>query len=198
MTDEMNFLAEVSLFSHLKKRDLRRVAKLTRYETFQAGDVIVREGERGGQLLIIVKGQAEVIKGLGGGAEWRLQTLGPRSYFGEMALIDDWVRTASVVAKTEMLVLSLDHWNLRKEIEKDPVISIELLQMLTRRIRVLEKTLTDTLGAFLPLCENCSATYRDRPAPPDKYAGDPLKVELGAGFCEACTKTLYARLYGRD
>lgn len=56
-----------------------------------------------------------------------------------MALLDDYVRTASVVAKKATEVLALDQWNIREEFKKNPFVAIELLQMLSRRIRAAEE-----------------------------------------------------------
>jgi CRP-like cAMP-binding protein len=98
------------------------------------------EGSRDGRLFIMVSGEVEVIKNLGLETEKPLRTLRPNSYFGEMALIDDYVRTASVVAREETEVLCLDQWNIREEIKKYPNIAIELMQSLGRRIREYEKS----------------------------------------------------------
>ena len=58
-----------------------------------------------------------------------------------MALLDDYVRTASVVAKKDTEVLALDQWNIREKFKKNPFVAIELLQMLSRRIRAAEENL---------------------------------------------------------
>jgi CRP-like cAMP-binding protein len=83
----------------------------------------------------------KVIKGLGSQNEKPLRILRPNNYFGEMALLDDYVRMASVVAKKDTEVLALDQWNIREEFKKNPFVAIELLQMLSRRIRAAEENL---------------------------------------------------------
>jgi CRP/FNR family cyclic AMP-dependent transcriptional regulator len=138
--NDVEFLSGVSIFSMMKKRDLSRIAKLTRHHFFRKGDMIIKEGERDGRLFIIVSGEVAVIKGLGSQSQRHLQTLGSHSYFGEMALIDNLVRSASVIAAKDTEVLSLDQWNLRQDIEKYPSVAVELLQMLSRRIRAIEET----------------------------------------------------------
>ena len=110
---EADVLAKVSLFSLMKRPDLERIAQLAQHQLFRPGDVIIQEGEQDKRLFIILSGEVEVIKGLGGKNERHVRTLGPFSYFGEMALIDYLVRSASVVAKEETEVLALDQWNLR-------------------------------------------------------------------------------------
>jgi CRP-like cAMP-binding protein len=136
--DTAEILSRISLFSLMKKRDLRRISKLTQRHRYLKGDVIVREGARDGRLFVIVSGEVTVIKDLGGPSEVFLRELGDSAYFGEMALIDDYVRTASVVARVDTEVISLDQWNFRDEIKKYPSVAVELLQTLSRRIRAIE------------------------------------------------------------
>ena len=136
--DHTEILSKIALFSLMKKRDLKRLSKLAQRHRYEKGDVIVREGARDGRLFIIVSGEVAVIKDLGEPSEVFLRELGSGTYFGEMALIDDYVRTASVVARVDTEVISLDQWNFRDEIKKYPSVAIELLQTLSRRIRAIE------------------------------------------------------------
>ena len=136
--DHTEILSKIGLFALMKKRDLRRISKLSKRHNYGKGDVIVREGARDGRLFVIVSGGVSVIKDMGRPEEVLLRELGPGTYFGEMALIDDYVRTASVIAKVDTEVLSLDQWNFRDEIQKYPSVAIELLQTLSRRIRAIE------------------------------------------------------------
>lgn len=136
--DDAEILSRVALFSLMKKKDLRRIAKLTKHHSYKKGEIIVKEGARDGRLFIIISGEVEVIKNLGAGDEKPLRVLRSDNYFGEMALIDDHVRTASVVAKEDTEALSLYQWNIREEIKKYPAIAIELLQTLGRRLRATE------------------------------------------------------------
>jgi CRP-like cAMP-binding protein len=195
--DEADFLATVPIFFLMKKRDLRRIAKRTESHLYREGDVIIREGERDGRLFIIVTGEVEVIKSLGEKNQRHLRILGPQSYFGEMALIDDLVRTASVIAKTETQVLSLDHWNLRQEIERYPAVAIELLQMLCRRIRAIEKNLMSTLGGLLPICSNCKKIREEGGlwTPIEEYVTDHSEAEFSHGLCQECARKLYPEYY---
>jgi len=136
--DDAEILSRVALFSLMKRRDLKRIAKLARHHSYEKGDLIVKEGARDGRLFVIISGEVSVVKDLGGPSEKMLRVLRSDNYFGEMALIDDYVRTASVVANEQTEVLSLDQWNIREEIRKYPSIAIELLQTLGRRLRAAE------------------------------------------------------------
>ena len=139
--NDMEILSKISLFSLMKNRDLRRIAKLAHHHSFKKGELIIREGERDGRLFVIISGKVEIIKGLGSQNEKPLGILRPINYFGEMALLDDFIRTASIVAMEDTEILSLDQWNIREEIRKYPSIAIELLQTLSRRIRAAEEHL---------------------------------------------------------
>jgi CRP-like cAMP-binding protein len=191
------FLSKVSLFSLIKKPDLERVARLASRHLFQRGDVIIREGDPGGRLFIVVSGQVNIMKELGGRRERRVRTLGPYDYFGEMALIDDLVRSASVVAIEPTQVLSLDRGTLRQEIERYPNMAFELLQMLSRRIRAIEKTMMNTLGTLLPICAQCkkireaNSTWKTI----EEYISDHSETEVSHGLCPECARELYPELY---
>jgi len=138
--NDAEVLIKIPLFSLMKKKDLRRIGKLARHHSYKKGDLIVREGDRDGRLFIIISGEVEVIKDLGGQSEKSLRIFTSYNYFGEMALIDDYVRTASVVARNDTELISLDQWNIREEFRKYPSIAIEIMQILGRRLREAEES----------------------------------------------------------
>ncbi len=197
MLNKLDFLAKVPLFSLMKEMDLHRISLLARDDHFHQGEIIIREGDRDRRLFIIISGEVDVIKDLGGKNEKNMGILGPYSYFGEMALIDDMVRSASVVAKGDTHLLSLDHLNLRREIEKYPAMAVELLQMLSRRIRAIEKTLINTLGTFLPLCSHCKKIREDNGSwiVLEEYIEDHSDAEFSHSICPECSEKLYPEFY---
>ena len=193
MTDEASFLARVSVFSSLTEKELERIAALMKRLVFGRGDFIIREGDDDTRLFVIVSGEVEVIRDFGGRKERCARTLGPYGYFGEMSLIDDLVRSASVRAKEDTQVLCLDRWDLRSEIERNPSLAIHLLQMLSRRIRTNEKTMAIALEAFLPTCANCRSIREPNGSwtPIEEYLADRSETEFGHGICPKCAKKLY-------
>ncbi|MBW1896137.1 MAG: cyclic nucleotide-binding domain-containing protein [Deltaproteobacteria bacterium] len=190
--NEVDCLSRISLFSHLKKRDLKRIAKLSSRHVFHQGDEIIRQGDRDGRLFIILSGEVEVIRDLGSDRQHSFGTLGPSSYFGEMALIGDYRRSASVVAKTETQALCLDQLDLREEILKQPMLAIELLQMLNRRIQALEKSMMDAIGDSLPICSHCRKIRNEEGSwvPIEEYVEDHSESESVGSICPECAKTL--------
>ncbi len=190
--NETEILSRVSLFSHLKSRDLKRIAKLSRHCTYPEGEKIISEGEQDGSLFVIISGEVEVIKNLGQKSEKCLRRLGPLCYFGEMALIDDLIRSASVVARKDTRALCIDQWDLRKEIVKHPVLAIELLQMLNRRLRALEKSFVNTVGTFLPLCANCKKIKDQNGSwlSIEEFMPDHTDTEFSHEVCPECMDKL--------
>jgi CRP-like cAMP-binding protein len=190
--NETEILSRVSLFSHLKNRDLKRIAKLSRHCTYPEGEKIISEGEQDGSLFVIISGEVEVIKNLGQKSEKCLRRLGPLCYFGEMALIDDLIRSASVVVRKDTRALCIDQWDLRKEIVKHPVLAIELLQMLNRRLRALEKSFVNTVGTFLPLCANCKKIKDQNGSwlSIEEYMPDHTDTEFNHEVCPECMDKL--------
>ncbi|MFH1036192.1 MAG: cyclic nucleotide-binding domain-containing protein [Pseudomonadota bacterium] len=138
----MDFVAQlkdISLFAMMDHGDLKKIAKHCAEHSFADGEVITREGDHDGRLFVVVSGEVRVIKDLGGLEERQVSSMGPRSYFGERALIDDFRRTASVLADGPVVAISLDsEWNFREYIKKYPSLAIELLQNLARRLRSSE------------------------------------------------------------
>jgi CRP-like cAMP-binding protein len=188
-----DYLTGVSIFSYFKKKDLQRLVKKSRYCSFKMGDVIIKEGDRDRRFFILISGKVDVIKSYGTRKQKRLRTLSPHSYFGEMALFDDLVRSATVVARENIMALCLDNLNLYKEIEKYPQLAMDLLQMLNRRFIALEEAVIRTIGGFIPICSNCKK-IRDEEgtwSTIDHYIMDYTEHKLSHGICPECKETLY-------
>ncbi|MFC1822102.1 cyclic nucleotide-binding domain-containing protein [Thermodesulfobacteriota bacterium] len=200
MTNKTEFLSRVSLFSLLNKADLERIAEMAREHFIKKGDVVIREGDRDRRLFIMISGEVDVIKDLGGQKGKRVRILGPDSYFGEMALIDDLPRSASVVTREDTHLLSIDHELLRREIERNPAIAFELLKMLSWRIRAIEKTMVKTLGDYLPICVNCKMirTEDDAWTPIEEYIADHTGTAFSHGICPECSEKLYPNIYKEE
>jgi CRP/FNR family transcriptional regulator len=136
-------LARVDLFSGLRKKDLRDLATQCREGKFSPGSVMLSQGEQGLGLFIITKGTARITrKNSPEGAEEVLGTAGAGEVIGEMALLDDLPRSATVTALDEVTVLSLPVWEfrrfLRRSLRNDPDVGLALLAVLSRRLRKAE------------------------------------------------------------
>src|SRR5208283_2608153 len=101
---EVQLLKEVSLFSKMKPEELRIIALTTDNFIYEAGEVIVEEGDEGDEAYIIYSGKVEVYRKGYDGKKVVINELGPGEIFGELALFGDGFRTASVQAIEESFV----------------------------------------------------------------------------------------------
>jgi len=195
VSEKVDLLTTVSLFSHLKEKELQRLASQSRYCSFKFGDVIIQEGERDDRLYILISGKVNVFKSYRTKKEKRLRSLESPTYFGEMALIDDLVRTATVVAVRDTKTLCLDKLDLDREIERSPIIAKKLLQMLNRRLLALEKTLVDATGGFIPICATCKKIVNEEGSwlTIEQYIMDYTEFILSHGICPECRDTLLSK-----
>jgi CRP-like cAMP-binding protein len=106
---DLSLLREIPLFASLPDAALRAIAPFVREFSAAAGDVLLKEGDFAYELIAIYEGEADVIRGTD-----RVGTLGPGDYFGEIAVLDKSLRTASVIATTPMRLVALSRWHLRR------------------------------------------------------------------------------------
>jgi CRP/FNR family transcriptional regulator, cyclic AMP receptor protein len=134
--------AAVPLFKRLSARQRARLARHATTRTYQPGDVIIREGDTGMALYVILTGAARVTRRSDEGHTVSLNEIGPADFFGEMGLLDDAVRSATITASAPMECALLGRWDFQRELRDDPAIALALLPILTERIRDLEARLS--------------------------------------------------------
>jgi CRP-like cAMP-binding protein len=135
-SDRIKALRGVPLLRDLDRSDLAQVAKMSYSVTREPGDVLLQQGDIGTELLLVVEGTARVERD-----GQVVGEVGPNAVIGEMALLDNHRRSASVIAEThcELLVVPYDQfWNF---IERVPSVQRKLLITLSRRVRDLEQAL---------------------------------------------------------
>jgi CRP/FNR family transcriptional regulator len=131
--DTVDALQRVPLLAGLERKDLERLSRSFRERSFVEGDAITREGEEGVGFFVIVEGSASV------NVHGELKAaLGPGDAFGEMALIDQGPRSATVVAATDVRCLALTAWEFRPFVEEHPSVAWSMLETLARRLRSVE------------------------------------------------------------
>lgn len=129
----VNLLKHVSLFSGLGNRELASIATLLRERTFPAGSQVVTEGQGGAGFFIVESGTAHVTVG---GKD--VGTLGPGDHFGEIALIADTPRTATITAETDFHCYGLTVWEFRPLVASNAEVAWQLLQNLARKLAASE------------------------------------------------------------
>ncbi len=134
MAAPVDLLRRVDLFERFSDRDLGRLAQSFKERKFSEGDTIAAEGKGGVGFFVIGQGNVDYsVAGekKGGG--------GPGDYFGEIALIDDGARTATVTAATDVTAYGLTSWEFRPLVEENASIAWELLQGMAKRLRAAQR-----------------------------------------------------------
>jgi CRP-like cAMP-binding protein len=128
----VDVLADVPLFQGVPKRHLRKIADVATEARYQPHTSVVKKGERGETFFVILDGTARVETGR------QRKRLGMGDCFGEMALLDAEVRSATVSAESELHVMRLSRRRFLSMLEKDPKVAIALLRTLTARLRAAQ------------------------------------------------------------
>ncbi len=123
-------LKNVPLFSGLDKRELDQIASSMRERRYKEGDTLTQEGSGGAGFFVVEEGEAEV--SVGGEAKG---SIGPGDYFGEIALLNDSPRTATLIARTDMLCYGMTPWDFRPLVEKNSEIAWKLLTAMAEKMR---------------------------------------------------------------
>ncbi len=134
-------LSEVRLFEGLSGNDLRHIVDVSGLVHHDAGDVIINEGDKGVGFELILEGEVRVVRN-----NRTIARLGKGDFFGEMALIDQGPRTASIVADTDVMTIGIASWDFRPLVKSRPNMAWALLVHLTGRLRESQKS-EDSLRA---------------------------------------------------
>jgi CRP-like cAMP-binding protein len=129
-------LAKIPLFQNLSAKQLAAVDGLVTAIDVVPGRELIRQGEVGREFILVVEGEAEVRRD---GA--LIATRGPGTFFGEMALLLDRPRNASVVAKTDMSIEVIDHHDFRRLLIDFPDLHAPLLQATAERLAALDESI---------------------------------------------------------
>ena len=123
-------LRKVPLFAGLNDRELQEIALSMRQRRFKAGDTVTQEGAGGVGFFVVEEGQADVT--VGGQSKG---SVGPGEYFGEIALINESPRTATLTARTDMLCYGMTPWDFRPLVESNSTIAWKLLTAMAEKMR---------------------------------------------------------------
>ena len=123
-------LKRVPLFAGLNDKELDEIASSMRERRFKAGDTVTQEGAGGVGFFVVEEGQADVT--VGGESKG---TVGPGDYFGEIALINESPRTATLTASTDMVCYGMTPWDFRPLVESNSNIAWKLLTAMAEKMR---------------------------------------------------------------
>jgi voltage-gated potassium channel len=127
--------AAIPLLAVLDRRAVEQVLRTAREQRYAPGDVVVGEGDPATRLYLIVDGTASVEQSTQG----RVGKLGPGEFFGELALIEEHGRTATVRAESDLTCLVIPAWEFKASLEEHPQMAIPMLHTIIARLHRREQ-----------------------------------------------------------
>jgi CRP-like cAMP-binding protein len=144
-------LRRCALFESLSADQLAKVAEIAVRRDVAAGDVLFREGSPGDEMFVVVTGTMRISKDIPGAGEEALTLLGPGTYFGEMAAIDDAPRSADAVAHTACALLAIRRDDLDRLMFLDKDLAYALLWAFVRTLSSRLRETSEKLRTFFAL-----------------------------------------------
>ncbi len=134
--DYVKELRGFPLLAKIQDKDLQILADLLKVHKTQAGEDVITEGDTGSEMYILIEGTVDVIKTTVFGDKFVVATLSAEKHcvFGEMAMVDNDKRSATVKAKTACTTLSIDHKSFEKFCDEHPQSGVELLRLISTNL----------------------------------------------------------------
>lgn len=123
-------LKKVPIFSKLPAKELEHIARSLKERAYEPGAIIVKEGDPGLGFFLITQGRVVVSH-----SNHAIRELGPGEFFGEMALMEERPRSATVTAKERTNCLQLVRWDFRALLKENPDMAVQMLEVVVQRLR---------------------------------------------------------------
>jgi CRP/FNR family cyclic AMP-dependent transcriptional regulator len=147
----LEFLQKVNLFETLSVNELEKIEKISRIEAFAKDTVIFKEGDPGDRCYVITNGDVRISKFISNIGEEALAILKPGDYFGEMALIDNFPRSAHAIANTDVALLAISKTDLDKILIMDRELGYKLLWAFTKTLSKRLRETNEKMASFLAM-----------------------------------------------
>lgn len=135
LLERVLFLRKVPLFADLSPADLKHIAEVASEHTYPDGEVIAEQGEHGDEMHIVVAGEIQVVVGADGEPGHEVARRGRGEYVGEMAILGQQARMASLVCSGPVRTLSLDRRTFERILRERPDVSLAVMRVLSERLR---------------------------------------------------------------
>ncbi|NLI75467.1 MAG: cyclic nucleotide-binding domain-containing protein [Candidatus Riflebacteria bacterium] len=141
--DKIQFLSKVSLFANLNDKTLLDLSAITVEQTIPAKTTVFKEGDPGDAIYIVKSGKINILKRNSSGQDSVLVTLGKDSVIGDMAVIDDMPRSASVATVQDTTFLIITKHDFRALLGSSPEVAVQILKLMTERLRKTNASLKE-------------------------------------------------------
>jgi len=146
INSEVETLRTIPMFRTIEPGKLRLLAFISERMTFRPGEIICTQGEPGDSAFIILDGEGEVLVDAGGGERRRVAEIKKNDVVGEMSLLCDTPRTATVAAVSEITALTISKDNFFRILQEFPEVSLEIMRVLARRLERTTRDLAEVRG----------------------------------------------------
>lgn len=117
--------------------DINKLKSLGNVKTFKADEYIFYEGEKGSEMFLVLSGKIEILKNSIDGSQIKLAEIKPGNFFGEMSVLDDQPRSATAIAATDSILISIGKNNFEAFLCVQPEMTLKIMNVLCSRIRSL-------------------------------------------------------------
>ncbi len=178
-------LQNIPLFSGLPDQDVQSLLKLAMPRNFAKNALVIREGAEGESLFIVTVGKVKVYLNDDNGKEIILSVLGPGDFIGELALIDDDSRSASVMTMEPSEFLVLPKAAFRDHLRKNPDLAMNIMRVLATRLRAADQmigslALMDVFGRVARTLTQLAKPAEGRLVVTDRYTQQDIANMVGA------------------
>jgi len=136
-------LKPIEIFEGLNVNELAAVASVTEEVSFDASETVIKEGDAGNTLYLILEGEVAVIKSEENGSEMTLDHIGDGDHFGEMALFEEIPRTATIRTTKPCRMLILHRQEFDEMVREYPRIALKICKVFSGRIRKLHQKIAN-------------------------------------------------------
>lgn len=146
----IHYVAAGDIFANLEPRERAEVERLITYSVFPAGQIFHSPNEIGEQLFVLRQGRVRIYKLSPEGRALTLMVLEPRTLFGEMTLVGQWLHDTFAEAMTECMIGVIGRDTLRRILESYPQVAIAFMELMGQRLRSMENKLADIAFKNVP------------------------------------------------
>ncbi len=147
----INLLKRITLFENFTDRDLEKIRKICKGESFRSGEVIFKEGDAGTKFYMILKGEVRISKFIKNLGEEALTILKEGEYFGEMALIDNYPRSAHAIANLDASLVTITKTELDQIFIEDRELGFKFLLVFCRTLSKRLRDMNHRLAMFMSI-----------------------------------------------
>jgi CRP-like cAMP-binding protein len=147
----INCLSGIPIFADLRPAELNTVSELMHVSRFEAGDLVFSEGDPGDEVCFVVDGTLDVLKLYDGKLEKKIAVKAPGGSIGEMAVIGNFSRTATVKSRTDATLLTLSRRRFDQICAERPEIGVKILRSIAQLLSLHLRDTSQELLEFIPI-----------------------------------------------